>query len=170
MSDQTVIQFILMIVAGITLIGTMWKGTIFLFANQEKRAQKLTDELITAKTVALMSKIELLTTKLDRAAADLASLKIMADQLRVDLDSEKTLRDKETTRATRAELLEMASRKELERRQIEVETLKSVLKMLAVSIPEGSVQINIIRTPEQRLTTDELTESAKKVVDELKHV
>lgn len=167
MSETALLQLLTMIGAGIALITAMFKGSSFIITNLERRNQKLADELITAKTEAFSERISTLTIKLTKAEEDLAELKTRADKLREDLDYEKKAREAETKRATHAEYIAAAARKELERKQIEVDTLKSVLKMLDVSVPEGTVQITVVRTPLQESSTDELTDSAKKIVEDL---
>lgn len=148
------------------LLGVL-AGGIGLVTFVIRRNQRLVDELITTKTQILQEQVTELTEKLKKTTEDLENLIKRADQLRTDLDTEKTFREKETSRATRAEYLEAAARKELERKQIEVDTLKSVFRILNVTVPEGTVQVTIVRTPEQQVSTRELTESALKVVKEL---
>lgn len=167
MSEQLLLELFGVLSAGILLLGTIWKGSSLIITNLENRTQRLTDELIVAKTKALQEKVDNLTTKLNKTTEDLAALKEQADQLRRDLDAEKAARLSESKRAARAEYLEANARRELEKAQIEVETLKSVLKMLSVTVPEGTVQINVVRSPEQQISTDELTETVKKVAEQI---
>lgn len=167
MSEELLLQLFGVLGGAITAIVTIWKGSSIIISNLEKRNQKLTDELITAKTQALKETVDNLTTKLNKATEDLEELKLRADQLRLDLDAEKEARLAESKRAARAEYLEAQARRELEKKQIEADVLRSVLQVLSVSVPEDAIRINIVRSSEHQLTTEELTEAANQVAAQL---
>lgn len=174
MSEQLALQLIILLGGVVTLLVTVWKGSTLLISNLERRNQRLTDELITAKTSALRTEVDNLTTKLTLASEKVENLTTQvtelikrADQLRADLDAEKAAREAETKRASRAEYLEANTRKELEKKQIEVNVLREILHVLSVTVPEGALTINIVRGEEQHVSTDEITDVAKKVADEL---
>lgn len=173
-SEQVALQLLVLIGSVIGLLTIIWRGSLLLISRLEKRADSLTDELIEAKTKALKEEVESLTTKLEQATekvntltAQVTELIKRADQLRADLDAEKDAREKESKRAARAEYLEAGARKELEKKQIEVNVLREILQMLSVSVPEGALTINIIRDASQQNSTDELTDVAKKVAEGL---
>lgn len=172
MSEEVALQLLILIGSIIGVIGAIWKGSTLLISNLEKRNQRLTDELITAKTQSLKEEVHNLTTKLNQATEQVNTLSNQvsdlikrADQLRLDLDAEKAARLAESKRAARAEYLEAAARKELEKKQVEVDTLRSILSMLSVSLPEGTVSVNVIRDGTQQSSTDDLTEAAEKVMN-----
>ena len=168
---------------GVTLaLGALiYRMFSLVFQGLAQRNADLASELMQSKTEsmandlkAVRADLEATNLRLAGANVSLENLRTVTQQLRSDLDAETVLRKAQTARAIRAE--QRAAQveehrntlmRDLELKQVVIDTLMAVFARLNVSVPPEHITVTIGHKDTNGVSTDEITAVAENAVKAL---